>query len=263
MASTFEFIAEVKANVDSIMGAKVTTQKVTSIPDPAKIPLEGTHWLSVDDVTCVYADMVGSTRLQIGKSPIDTARAHQIFVDSLVRTFNQFNAEYIDIKGDGAFGIFIGKSSPVVGLCAAVTFKTICGKILKNKIPGFSLETHLGIDFKNVLLKRVGLRGEKQNEVWAGKPVNMAAKLSSLSAPDTVLVSDRVYNVVSKTPFHQKAVMSCGCPSGTSTTLWGSKDLTGIGYFDFTTAYSLKSNWCDTHGEDVCQDLLSAAAKNN
>lgn len=263
MASTTEFIGTIKENVDTILAAKLTTQKVGTIPESAKIPLEGTHWLAVDDVTCVYADMVGSTRLQIGKSPVDTARAHQIFVDSLVRTYNEYGAQYIDIKGDGAFGIFVGKTSPVVGLCAAVTFKTICEKILKSKIPGFTLETHVGIDIKSVLLKRVGLRGDKQNEVWAGKPVNMAAKLSSMSSPNTIMVSERVYTVISQAPYHKYAVMSCGCPKGTPTILWEKKDLQGISHFDFSTAYILKSSWCDTHGEDVCQCLLSAASKNN
>ena len=43
------------------------------------------------------------------------------------------------------------------------------------------------------LVRRLGLRGTKQNEVWAGKPVNMASKLSSLAGPNEVVASARVF----------------------------------------------------------------------
>ena len=38
-------------------------------------------------------------------------------------------------------------------------------------------------------MRRLGLKGAKQNEVWAGMPVNVAAKLSSVAGPNQVVVS--------------------------------------------------------------------------
>ncbi|MBP7795162.1 MAG: hypothetical protein KA059_00075 [Elusimicrobiales bacterium] len=265
MISPSEFKWNITNEVNSILATKFTKQNINSIPNPDQIPLEGNHWLYVSNVTCVYADLVGSTQLQIYKTPLVAAQVYQIFVKSLVLTFDNFEAEYMDIKGDGAFAIFTGETAPILGLCAAVTFKTICSKVLSNKISGFSIKTHIGIDHKSILLKRIGLRGNKQNEVWAGKPVNMAAKLSSLSDPDTILTSDRVFSVFDSPKYQKYAVMSCGCtnegPGHPPTNLWEEKDVSNFSYFDFPKAYCLKSNWCDVHGDEFCSKLISLAKK--
>lgn len=265
MLSPSDFKKTVSDNVAEIMASNFTTQNITTIPESARIPLEGTRWLYAENVTCVYADLVGSTQLQISKTPLISAKVYQIFIESLVRTFNNFDAEYVDIKGDGAFALFMGPSAPIFGLCAAVTFKTICNKILSDKIPGFPIKSHIGIDHKSVLVKRIGLRGDRQNEVWAGKPVNMAAKLASLAAPDTVLVSERVFSLLDAEKYRDCAVMSCGCSGTTSepkpVKLWEEMDLSGYSYFDFPKAYTLKSYWCDTHGDDFCKKLISLASK--
>jgi hypothetical protein len=39
-----------------------------------------------------------------------------------------------------------------------------------------ALKTGIGMDYGTLLVRRLGLRGTRQNEVWAGKPANMAAK---------------------------------------------------------------------------------------
>ena len=45
----------------------------------------------------------------------------------------------------------------------------------------WKLEAGVGIDQGMLLVRQLGLKGTKRNEVWAGKPVNMAAKLSSVA----------------------------------------------------------------------------------
>lgn len=57
---------------------------------------------------------------------------------------------------------------------------------------------HLEIDRKNCIVRKVGFkkyddRTDRQNEVWAGKPVNMAAKLASKSNHSELLVSYRYF----------------------------------------------------------------------
>lgn len=256
-----EFIAKRKLEVDRIAAAVITTQAVNTIPPVNDIPLEGNHWLSLSNVTCVYADLVGSTRLQVVKQASVTAKVYQLFVENLVRTLRNFNAQYVDIRGDGAFGIYIGETSAIVGLCAAVTFKTLCNRLLKNKIPGFMILPHIGIDQKSILLKRIGQRGDWQNEVWAGKPVSMAAKLASMAGADEILTSDRAYGLFASPKFNKWAVLSCGCkngqPSSNYTNLWTELDISTVAHFDFPKAYRIKSNWCATHGNDYCKKLCS------
>ena len=68
-----------------------------------------------------------------------------------------------------------------------MTFKTFSSQVLGNEIKideNKKVTCHIGMDIKTVLVKRIVLRkveGKtlKQNEVWAGKPVNMASKLAS------------------------------------------------------------------------------------
>lgn len=106
---------------------------------------------------------------------------------------------------------------------------------------------------RKIGLKMVNDRSDRQNEVWAGKTVNMASKLASL-ADSTMLVSDRYYENLRDI----KSRYSCGCGgNGTPTSIWDTIDVSGRGLFDFDTAYQLKSKgWCETHGKEYCEALL-------
>ena len=261
----FIFLKERKPEIDALMMAEIQIETTSQIPDTKDIPLEGVKWLQSPAITCVYIDLVKSTHLQVIKHPKTTAKVYQLFVENMVRALNNFDAQFIDVRGDGGFGIFVGEDSPVAALCAAITFKTLCSKYLENSLPEFKIQAHIGIDKKAVLFKQVGMRGDKKNVVWAGKPVNMSAKLASLAAGGQVAISDRVYEVLSKPKFKKYAVMSCGCSNGKYTgetsNLWTAQSVTDKGYFDFTTAYVNPAIWCDTHGDDFCKNLMQDSTK--
>jgi hypothetical protein len=118
---------------------------------------------------------------------------------------------------------------------------------------------HYGIDCKTVLVRKMGLkmvggRTDRQNEVWAGKPVNMSAKLASRSTNNEIWVSDRFYKKLAG----EKARMSCGCGSqtGASELLWRQEDVSLDGRFDFDKAMVLSSNWCPTHGKQFLREIV-------
>ena len=213
MDSPFDFINARKPEIQAVKDSTIERQVVGSIPEKDKIPLEGPKWLQSTGLACAY-----------------------------------FEAEFIDVRGDGGFGIFVGDKACVPALCAAVTFKTLCRDLLQNAIEGFKISPHIGIDQKAVLFKRIGLRGDWQNVVWAGKPVSMSAKLSSLSVEQEITVSDRVYEIFSEPKFYKYAIMSCGCEGGAytrnTTNLWRERDVSDKTYLDFEKAYSLSSDWC-------------------
>ena len=50
-----------------------------------------------------------------------------------------------------------------------------------------------GRDSGKLLVRQLEIRGTGMNEVWAGTPVNTAAKLSGVAGPNEVAVSDRVF----------------------------------------------------------------------
>jgi class 3 adenylate cyclase len=248
----------------AIFDKKRSITKRNSIPDTADIPLDNqVHWLKIPSVICVYADMLDSTKLSADSQDQDTAGAYQLYTGTAVRVFHEFDAGYIDVRGDGAFALF-DADKPHTALAAAVTFKTFASSEFRDrvkKLSGVVVGSHLGIDQKVVLVRKIGLRRnggrtDHQNEVWAGKPVNMAAKLASLSKDDELLVSDRFLSNFSS----QYALKSCGCVGGSFTgersALWTERDLDDDDRFDFDKCYSLVSKWCPSHGNEYCEKLL-------
>ena len=238
----------------------VSITNQNQIPDTPQIPIQNpTTWLKIPDVICCFVDMEGSTKLSAGLHEKTTAKAYRLFTETAIRIFHKFGAAYIDIKGDGVFSLF-NKNQPYTALAATVSFKTFVYEHFTPKVRKITeqyIGGHFGIDQKTVLVRRFGLksyqnRTDRQNEVWAGKPINMAAKLASLSTNNRLWVSDRFFRNLKD----EKAVSSCGCPNGNKVELWTKENVANDSRFDFDTAYSLGSNWCEKHGKSFCSSLV-------
>ena len=255
--------ARYRAVIDEQIAVFKKTRSITvrnSIPPTDDIPLDNpSHWLRIPDVICVYVDMLGSTRLSATEHDKSTAGAYQLFTGTAVRLFHEFEAPYIDVRGDGVFALF-DQNQPYRALAAAVSFKTFSalefvGRI--KELTGQRVGCHIGIDQRTVLVKRMGFRRhndrtDRQNEVWAGKPVNMAAKLASLSKDGELIVSDRYYKKIPD----DHARLSCGCPDGEKNPLWTEDDVEDDERFDFDVVHVLKTKWCEKHGAEFCETLL-------
>ncbi len=249
--------------------------KVESVPliptELADFPLDSNKWLRIDGVTCVFIDMKNSTQLSAQKHDKSTAAIYQYFTDTAVRILDHFGATYIDVRGDGAFGLF-DSNRLYHALAAAVSFKTFSANEIGRhiQIEGGRITCHIGIDRKTVLVKRIGLRRssagtDKQNEVWAGKPVNMASKLASRGEENDLLISERVFDVFSNDG-SELVLRSCGCRnSGQKTDLWTEEDVSQESKFDFMKLYKLSNGteWCDTHGKDYCEAILTLDKNSN
>jgi class 3 adenylate cyclase len=247
---------------EELFSAPRSIQIRNEIPDSGSIPLANpNHWLRIPDVICVFVDMKDSTKLSAFHHDKTTAGLYRLFTGAAVRLFNEFDAPYIDVKGDGAFALF-NSDQPHVALAAAVTFKTFVQEVFipnSKRVTDIPLGSHLGIDQRTVLVKKLGIkrldgRTDRQNDVWAGKPVNMAAKLASRSTSTELLVSDRYFENLT----NDKATISCGCPKGPRVPLWSEVNLQNETMFDFDKAYRLTSVWCAKHGSDFCNDLVAA-----
>jgi len=170
----------------------------------------------------------------------------------------------IDVRGDGVFALF-NQDQVYLAFAAAVTFKTFAEIVfvpeLKEKT-GIELGAHIGIDQNIVLVRRIGFkrhddRTDRQNEVWAGKPVNMSSKLAGMAGAGELLVSDRYFKRIT----HERVRKSCGCPNNEKVDLWTSVDVKEDPKFDFETAYCLESCWCKTHGEEYCNAIMALEAR--
>jgi class 3 adenylate cyclase len=233
-----------------------------TIPDTKQIPLNNpSEWLKIPDIICVFVDMVGSTKLSANKYDKSTAGAYQLFTNTAVKIFHALDAPYIDVRGDGVFAMF-NSNQAYRALVGALIFKTFVDLEFVPRIdPKIETGCHIGIDQKTVLVRKIGLkringRSDRQNEVWAGKPVNMAAKLASLSKHNEIMVSKRFYSNLRD----EKATHTCDCFTniwGNKRKLWIEKDVSHINYFDFDTAYCMERNWCKEHGDEYIAYLLS------
>lgn len=231
------------------------------IPDTTEIPIENPkHWLKIPNVICVFVDMMGSTKLSASNYDKSTAGAYQLFTRTAVKLFSEFEAPYIDVRGDGVLALF-DEDQPYRATAATITFKTfsefVFTPIIQSKTD-LEIKSHYGIDQSTVLVRKIGFkrhrgRSDRQNEVWAGKPVNMAAKLAGISNGSEILVSERFFENIND----DLVLKSCGCPNGDKVSLWSENDLSTDARFNFDTAYSNSSYWCKTHGEEFCEKILT------
>jgi class 3 adenylate cyclase len=246
-------------------GAKIDT--ASGIPALDDIPIQDRNkWVRIPSVICVYIDMKDSTKLASAAKEKDIASAFQLYTGTAVRLLNAGGAKYIDVRGDGAFGLF-DAGEEYLAFVAAVAFKTFANTVAVPSIEertGIKVGSHIGIDQASVLVRRVGMREteeryDRQNEVWAGKPVNMAAKLAGLTGDDELIASPRFYANVD----HEKARKSCGCGgdgSGKVVALWQEIEVP-MNRFDFAKAHKLRSSWCEKHGTEFMEALLALNAK--
>lgn len=255
-----EFLLEVIQDQIEIYDQGRSVTQYNEIPDTTQIPLTNqTLWIKIPDVICVFVDMLGSTKLSATKQDKGTAGAYQLFTNTAVHIFHEMDAPYIDVRGDGVFALF-NSNQIYRAFVSAISFKTFAHLEFVSRLEQLTtvkVGCHIGIDQKTVLVRKVGLkrkngRSDRQNEVWAGKPVNMAAKLASLSKHNQLFISDRYYGRLS----NDKARFSCGCPNGTVESLWKEYDVQELNLFDFEKAYYLESNWCTIHGKEYFESLL-------
>lgn len=223
-------------------------------------------WWKISDVAAVFVDIKGSTKLVSGADPRDVAEVYTYFVRAMTIIFNEFGALYIDIQGDGLFGLFSGPNSLFSALACAVTMNTAVQSelrqyIKKSPIPPWRLSVGIGVDREEVLVRRLGLRRVEENEVWSGKPVNMASKLSSRASYNQILISDRVHKALNSASGNRRsaALYDCSkCKAGASKeSIWRPEKPSPKRGFDFKTIYRSNMTWCPKHAGEICEAVVN------
>ena len=249
------------------------------VVDQAEVPEAGPAnrglWWWIPNVTAVFADLKGSTALSSSVSPEASALAYTYFIRAMTVVLERFSAGYVDIQGDGIFGLFGGQRSMFHAAACAITMRNRVEKVVvvrfnKDASVKWKLEAGVGIDQGMLLVRQLGLRGTKRNEVWAGKPVNMAAKLSSVAGPNQVAVSDRVFAGYERAAriSQQALIWFCGCGGrnrgpglcatiGQASKLWAKQAAPKNLGLDFGSVYTRKSGWCEQHGAEFCEAILT------
>jgi len=268
-----EVTASVAAQLDD--QAKLGVRIVNQGDVPETGPVHGGVWVQVPEATAVFVDLKGSTGLNSRFGAETAAHAYNYFNRAMAVIMNGFQARYVDVQGDGLFGLFSGKGSRFMAAACAITMKSQVETVIAERFRGdvsidWQLRAGIGVDRGKLVVRQFGLRGTGINEVWAGTPVNAAAKLSGVAGPNEVAVSEKVFaDYQQSAKIRQRALLwSCGCegnargggldlPAGRSEYLWQSIALTGNLGLDFDHAYHLRRSWCQVHGAEFCEALVT------
>lgn len=230
--------------------------------DVTKLPVDKPEWHRLTDLVAVMFDLKSSTNLEKGRKPASTASIYDAGIGGVVQILNSFNADFVDIQGDGGFGLFWGERRYERAMCAAISMHTFSDDFEEQLVAKWSEAPStgfkVGIASGPILAKRVGLARhlDMQEPVWAGRPVNYAAKAAQQTDPGKTLVTGSVWDAVSSNDY---IAFSCGCNEGvegdTPSFLWEERTLDKIPDAE-KYGQVLKSGWCVNHGEEFCNAIL-------
>lgn len=219
-------------------------------------------WIKLENVVCVVFDLQNSTQLGLNKYYTTTARIYKSSVEGAVRILREFGADFIDIQGDGGFGLFWGERAFERALCAAVTVRTF-SESWEDELPSAWTQSEsfpvtgfkVGIHADPVLVKRLGTIRvrEEQEPVWAGKPVNFAAKCAQSAERHQVIVTAKVWDRFSKNDF---IAFSCDCGDGPTANLWEKVEV-GKLPDDAKDGFLLTNGWCTNCGVSFIESILA------
>lgn len=271
--------------LDSIHGASknladdIKVEELDYIPKGEEdIKFEVGRWFKIRNVVSLYADMVGSTQFSLGNEVAvkNAARVHELFTGGLVQVLKSpdFGASYLDVKGDGGFGLWCEVFGPAKAVIAGVTFKTLVENNLAPHVRqhydrDWSLQSRIGIVKGNLLVKRIGKRStdkQKRNwAVWVGSPVSLSSKLCSATKPDTVLVTSDIYwEINAHQELKDHLIMSCGHKRGRGREkgepryLWDDIEPSKVGLNKEVNRkmYQLEQRWCEYCGNKFINAVL-------
>lgn len=258
-----EFLDGLDERARKALRTPVTIREVDDFPAVDDIPATGDTWLKIPDVVAVVCDLKGSTALSFNRYGQTSARLYEAVTGNSVRVLTRFDAAFIDIQGDGMFGLFHGERAYERAMCAGITLKTLSQKHLipaiqqweeaSDRFPdtGLKIGMHSGV----LVVKKVGVKvrgGEEWKEpVWAGRPVNWAYKCAQAADANQLIATQSVYG---KFEDNDYVTHSCGCGAPPAP-LWKDFPVHRLPQ-DKVPTKLLGSAWCDVHGDEFCEAIL-------
>lgn len=261
-----DLLDEVKGDVQTTLN-NVPPVIVSDDPDADDIPGQGSaKWLKIPNVVAVVADLKNSTQLGTGRHDTSTARTYKAAVEGSVKILSRFEADFIDIQGDGGFGLFWGERAVARAMCAGITVRTfsdtLVGKLEKSWGSSGGPETgfKVGIAMGRVLVKNLGTpRNQAEQEaVWAGRPVNYATKCAQSADRHQIVIAGSVWDSIRKNDY---LAYSCACGGKPpSPTLWGDITIDRLND-DERFGRMTVSGWCVNCGPGFCEAIMAGKRK--
>jgi len=234
-----------------------------TFPAVADLYSEVPKWYRMRNVVAVSADLKNSTSLSVKDRYAQTsARLYEAATGSAVRLMARFDPQFMDIQGDGIFGLFHGERAFERAFCAGVTLKTFSEQSLEplieelfaKEFPDTGLK--VGMASGVLVAKKIGVR-DTNEPVWAGKPVNYAVKCAGKADRHELIATSAVYDKFADNDY---VTFSCGCRSnGVPRPLWSDTEVEKLG--KHSNCKLLRNNWCDIHGDEFCASILDGTKR--
>jgi class 3 adenylate cyclase len=235
---------------------------VDEFPEPEDMYVDARKWMKIEDVVAVVVDLKGSTALDYkGKHANTSARLYEAVTGCGVKLVNEFEPQFVDIQGDGFFGLFHGERAYERALCAGITLKTFSSRDLvpaidetmSDRFPKTGLK--VGLAASTLTVKRVGTRVTNE-PVWAGKAVNWASKCAQRAEAHELIATSKVFNRFAQNDY---VTHSCGCvdgePQDSIRYLWMDTQVVALGEGNVDCKL-LRTAWCENCGDEFCQAIL-------
>lgn len=260
-------LATLDGRVETELASTPTVKDVGHDLDLDDLPITARKWLKVTDVVAVVADLKNSTKLGTGKWAQSTASIYEAATGGVVSIFNEFDADFLAIQGDGVFGLFWGDKRVRRAICAGVTIKTFSLGLVERLEAKWDNMAEIGTGYKvgvansRILVKKVGTpRNPAQQEpVWAGNAVNYATKAAQCADRDEMVVTGSIWDKIENNDY---LAFSCPCGEGPSEEIWSDFTIDRLPDGDpDAVGRVLRSAWCVTHGEDYCAAVLAGKTR--
>ena len=250
------------------LDATVEVEPTGAVPHPSALPLEKNAaghyvWKRVDNVAVVATDLKSSTSVSYAKQDQIGARLFQTSTGNSARILSSFDPGFVDIQGDGMFAIYSGERFVERAMAAAISLNSFSHRLAAllaerfgDAIPEMNASgLKIGLDAGTILVKKIGVRGDHNEPVWAGKPVIYASKCAQAADASEIVATSRYFAHVRDNEYVR---YSCGCSNGTPSSgaapLWRPRQVETLGHD--SSAFELVSSWCDLHGDQFSDALL-------
>jgi len=252
-----DLMTDLTERVGSELSEAVEIADVGGVPDVDDMYHDKRTWKRVEDVVVVAADLRGSTKLNFERYANTSASLYEALCSNVVRCYSKFEPAFIDIQGDGFFGLFDGERRYERAICAGITIKTFSEQVLlpqveehrDERFPSTGLK--VGMASGILVVKRVGIRGTNE-PVWAGKPVNWAFKAAQEAQANQLIATERVYKKFAENDY---VTHSCDCKDNPAP-LWDFRQVSTLPETD-AQCRLLETTWCKHCGDLFCEAILA------
>lgn len=263
--SALDFLSETLDQASDDLKTSVEIEEAEIFPKVSDLVLDVPRWKKIENTVVVATDLKGSTKISYAKQDRVGARLYQASSGHCARILDHFEAEFIDIQGDGVFGIFHGDKARESAIASAFTLKSFSVQLapmiteyLGPDAPEVG-ETGLKIGMADgtLLAKRIGVRGEHNEPVWAGKPVNYATKCAQEADRHELIITDRLFEHYKRNDY---VVYSCGhAVNGQESApgpLWEEAEVETLGDDSSCKKFAMATSWCEHCGDQFCAHIL-------